>query len=99
MSGAGKPSNSCREGAMNLQPTLLLLAILVAAASPASGQQTASAAGQANSGSQGVASAPDFSGIWRHGSLPWFVPPASGPGPVTNRSRRKDNGQSDYSQL
>jgi len=84
---------------MNLQPTLLLLAILVAAASPASGQQTASAAGQANSGSQGVASAPDFSGIWRHGSLPWFVPPASGPGPVTNRSRRKDNGQSDYGQL
>jgi len=84
---------------MNLQRTLLLLATLVAAASPASGQQTASAAGQANSGSQGAVSAPDFSGIWRHGSLPWFVPPASGPGPVTNRSRRKDNGQSDYGQL
>ncbi len=42
---------------------------------------------------------PDFSGIWRHGSLPWMVPPASGPGPVTNRSRRKDNGVSDYGQL
>jgi len=27
------------------------------------------------------------------------VPPASGPGPVTNRSRRPDNGQSDYGQL
>jgi len=73
--------------------------MLMAAASPASGQQTASAAGQANSGSQGAVPAPDFSGIWRHGSLPWFVPPASGPGPVTNRSRRKDNGQSDYGQL
>jgi len=84
---------------MNLQRTLLLLGMLMAAASPASGQQTASAAGQANSGSQGAVSAPDFSGIWRHGSLPWFVPPASGPGPVTNRSRRKDNGQSDYGQL
>lgn len=44
-------------------------------------------------------SAPDFSGIWRHGSLPWFVPPASGPGPVTNRTRRADNGQSDYGML
>ena len=42
---------------------------------------------------------PDFSGIWRHGSLPWLVPPASGPGPVTNRSRRKDDGTSDYSLL
>ena len=27
------------------------------------------------------------------------MPPASGPGPVTNRSRRKDSGQSDYGQL
>ena len=43
--------------------------------------------------------APDFSGIWRHGSLPWFVPPASGPGPVTNRSRRADTGQSNYGLL
>ena len=42
---------------------------------------------------------PDFSGTWRHGSLPWLVPPASGPGPVTNRSRRPDDGTSDYSQL
>jgi len=44
-------------------------------------------------------SVPDFSGVWRHGSLPWLVPPASGPGPVTNRSRRQDDGTSDYSQL
>src|SRR5499427_7364409 len=99
MRWCGKPSNSCREGAMNLQRTLLLLGMLMAAASPASGQQTASAAGQANSGSQGAVPAPDFSGIWRHGSLPWFVPPASGPGPVTNRSRRKDNGVSNYGEL
>jgi hypothetical protein len=42
---------------------------------------------------------PDFSGTWRHGSLPWLVPPASGPGPVTNKSRRADNGESDYSLL
>jgi hypothetical protein len=46
-----------------------------------------------------AASMPDFSGTWRHGSLPWLVPPASGPGPVTNKSRRADNGESDYAQL
>jgi len=44
-------------------------------------------------------SLPDFSGTWRHGTLPWLIPPASGPGPVTNRSRRPDNGESDYSEL
>src|SRR5207245_6500650 len=37
--------------------------------------------------------------IWRHGSLPWLVPPASGPGPVTNKSRRRDTGASNYGQL
>jgi len=84
---------------MNVQRNLLLLAIFAVAANPASGQQAASAAGQTNAGPQGAGSVPDFSGIWRHGSLPWLVPPASGPGPVTNRSRRKDNGQSDYGQL
>ena len=84
---------------MNVQRNLLLLLILAAVASPASGQQAAPASEKANSGSEGAASIPDFSGIWRHGSLPWFVPPASGPGPVTNRSRRKDNGVSNYSEL
>jgi hypothetical protein len=33
---------------------------------------------------------PDFSGIWSHPFLTGFEPPASGPGPVTNRSRRRD---------
>src|SRR5262249_7503244 len=84
---------------MIVQRNLLLLLTLVAVASPASGQQVASAAGPANNGSESAASIPDFSGIWRHGSLPWFVPPASGPGPVTNRSRRKDNGVSNYGEL
>jgi hypothetical protein len=84
---------------MNAPRNLLLLVTLVAAASPAAGQQAAPAAGQANIGSQSAAPVPDLSGIWRHGSLPWLIPPASGPGPVTNRSRRKDNGVSDYGQL
>jgi hypothetical protein len=31
---------------------------------------------------------PDFSGVWAHPYLTGFEPPASGPGPVRNRSRR-----------
>ena len=42
---------------------------------------------------------PDFSGVWRHGNLPWFIPPASGPGPVTNLSRERGSGVSNYSEL
>jgi hypothetical protein len=84
---------------MKVQWNFLLFVTLAAAASPASGQQPAPAALQSNTMAQASASVPDFSGIWRHGSLPAFIPPASGPGPVTNRSRRKDNGQSDYGQL
>jgi hypothetical protein len=85
---------------MNLwQPKFLLLATLaaMAAATPAVGQTAAPAAGTAASATQGAASVPDFSGIWWHPSLPGFEPPASGPGPVTNRSRR--DGISDYNQL
>jgi hypothetical protein len=48
-------------------------------------------------GSAASEAVPDLSGIWWHPSLPGFEPPASGPGPVTNRSRR--NGVSNYDQL
>ena len=41
---------------------------------------------QTSSGSQ-VAAIPDFSGVWSHPAFPWFEPPASGPGPITNLSR------------
>ena len=37
---------------------------------------------------------PDFSGIWAHLTWPDFEPPPSGPGPVTNRSRRGSGGNS-----
>jgi hypothetical protein len=88
---------------MNVQRSLLLLVtlavILAAAAGPAPGQQAPPAVGRADTVEQSAAAIPDFSGIWRHGSLPWLVPPASGPGPVTNRSRRQDTGVSDYGQL
>ena len=36
---------------------------------------------------QGAVPTPDFAGIWAHPFFPGFEPPASGPGPVTNRSR------------
>src|SRR3984893_13329773 len=84
---------------MNMKLPLLLLVTLAAAVTPASGQQLVSAAAPANIGAQGAASIPDFSGLWRHGNLPWFIPPASGPGPVTNLSREKGTGVSDYSSL
>jgi hypothetical protein len=38
---------------------------------------------------QTAASIPDFSGIWGHPYLPGFEPPLSGPGPVVNKSRRR----------
>src|ERR1700682_1537803 len=82
---------------MNVQRDFLLLVALAAAATPALGQQRAPAAGLVNIAAQGAPSIPDFSGVWRHGSLPWFEPPESGPAPVTNRSRR--NGVSNYDQL
>ena len=76
---------------------LLLVALAAAAATPALGQVATPAAAPAKSGQH--AAVPDFSGIWRHGNLPWFIPPASGPGPVTNLSREKESGVSDYSSL
>src|ERR1700682_5995419 len=82
---------------MNVQRDFLLLVALAAAATPALGQQRAPAAGLVNIAAQGAPSIPDFSGIWKHGSLPWFEPPESGPAPVTNRSRK--NGVSNYDQL
>ena len=44
-----------------------------------------------------TASVPDFSGIWAHLTWPDVEALVSGPGPVTNRSRR--DGISDYNQL
>jgi hypothetical protein len=59
-------------------------------------QTVAPLAGRTSSGTASTVSFPDFSGIWAHLALPGFDPPLSGPGPVTNRSRR--NGVSDFYQ-
>jgi hypothetical protein len=93
-----------REVDMNVQRNslflnLLLSAAMAAVAGPAAAQPAPPAAGQADAVKRSAAAIPDFSGVWRHGALPWLVPPASGPGPVTNRSRRQDSGVSNYGQL
>src|SRR5579859_2343172 len=46
----------------------------------------------------GAQSIPDFSGTWAHPYLTGFEPPAAGPGPVRNRSRRAD-GVANFNRL
>jgi hypothetical protein len=66
------------------QDFLLLVALAAMAATAVFGQ----ARPAASAGSGGAASIPDFSGVWSHPSFPGFEPPASGPGPVVNKSRK-----------
>jgi hypothetical protein len=65
----------------------LLLAILAGAAALGCGQTAAQVAAN-TSGPQAAISIPDFSGIWAHLTWPDVEPPAAGPGPVRNMSRR-----------
>jgi hypothetical protein len=65
---------------------LLFVAVATAAAMPAMAQ-TPSAAGPAGGETHSAASIPDFSRVWNHPAFPWFEPPASGAGPITNLSR------------
>jgi hypothetical protein len=69
---------------LNFFPFVILA---TAAATPGLAQTATPVAGTATSATNGAASIPDFTRIWYHPSFPWFEPPASGPGPVTNRSR------------
>ena len=82
---------------MNMQRRkfILLATLAAAAATPAMGQTAAPPAAPATVATLGAV--PDFAGIWNHPSLPWFEPLASGPRPVTNRSRK--DGHSNYDQL
>jgi hypothetical protein len=66
---------------------LLFSALAVAVATPALGQTETSGVGPAGGVTKGATLIPDFSRVWMHPAFPWFEPPASGPGPVTNRSR------------
>src|SRR5260370_38434654 len=74
------------EISMNIQRELLLFVTLTAAAATPALAQTATPA-PAGVAAHGAASIPDFSRVWNHPALPWFEPPASGPGPIPNRSR------------
>jgi hypothetical protein len=77
---------------------LLLVAVGVSAAAiPVWGQATTIGLSTAPVVTQSPASTPDLSGIWAHLSWPGVERPTSGPGPVTNRSRRE--GVSDTYQL
>src|SRR5262252_6852284 len=77
---------------------LLSVTLAAVVVTPALGQDVAPAVGTTSAGgTKSAASIPDFSGIWAHMTWPDFEPPAAGPGPVTNRSRR--NGASDAYEL
>jgi hypothetical protein len=85
------------EASMNMQWGFLLL-VTLGATTPALGRAVAPTVAPADSGKESAASIPDFSGICSHQSIPGFEPPASGPGPVTNRSRLP-NGVGNVGQL
>ena len=75
---------------MPLQRNFLFYVIVaVSAALPAFSQTSA------NGGSpiESAVPVPDFSGTWTHPVFPWFEPPASGPGPITNLSRWPESAQ------
>jgi hypothetical protein len=66
---------------------LLSIALAAAVATPALGQTAKSGGGPAGGETTEATSIPDFTRVWIHPGFPWFEPPASGPGPVTNKSR------------
>jgi hypothetical protein len=78
---------------MYLRDFLVCVAVATAAAMPAMGQ-TLPAATPAGSERHTAASIPDFTRTWTHPAFPWFEPPASGPGPITNLSRWAGQGPS-----
>jgi hypothetical protein len=65
---------------------LLFVTLATATATPVTAQTVTPAIETAGNAAHRPA-IPDFSRVWYHPALPWFEPPASGPGPVTNRSR------------
>jgi hypothetical protein len=68
---------------MSTQRNFLLFAAVATAAMPV----MVKTSGAAGSETSSAASIPDFTRVWDHPAFPWFEPPASGPGPITNLSR------------
>jgi len=68
---------------------VLMMTLAAAMGTRAFGQVVTPAGESANSGLQSAAAKADFAGLWAHPSFPGFEPPASGPGPVVNKSRMR----------
>src|SRR5438874_13421747 len=66
---------------------LLFVAVATVAAIPAMAQTAGGEALRAES-------IPNFTRVWTHPGFPWFEPPATGPGPITNLSRWAGQGPS-----
>jgi len=81
----------------NLFPIAAIAAGLLDGAGAAALDQDVAPAVGPSSGVASAALIPDFSGMWSHPYFPAFEPPASGPGPVTNRSRTSRGPQKDVS--
>jgi hypothetical protein len=75
------------EVGMHRQNFPLFMALAALVATPALGQTVTSGIGPASEEAERGPSVPDFTGVWVHPGFPWFEPPASGPGPVRNKSR------------
>src|SRR4051812_35934877 len=71
--------------AMQLHRKFLFYGIAAMSVVPAVAQTSSS--GSSSRGATETTSIPDFTGTWQHPVFPWFEPPASGPGPITNLSR------------
>ena len=93
---------------MQLHRKFLFYAIVAMSVVPAVAQTSSS--GSPSRGATETTSIPDFTGTWQHPVFPWFEPPASGAGPITNLSRWPQRvveggqaptkeGVSDYDQL
>ena len=80
---------------MRRQRFFHFIASIAVAATAALGQTATTWAGPVDGKTHGATEIPDFTGVWRHPSFPWFEPPASGPGPVTNRSRWPQQPEND----
>ncbi len=65
----------------------MLSAIVASVAFPASSQTVSSAVEGVGKLEASTTVAPDFTGTWQHPAFPWFEPPATGVGPITNLSR------------
>ena len=65
-----------------------MVALLIAAATPASGQIVTPGVAPASSATQSAVTTPDFSGIWVKPYL-GIESPLSGPGPVVNKFRMR----------